>query len=191
MLISTSNALMKTDYNTFIQDLAEKNQTTGENKSDAYINYTQLSARRMKRWDKVGKLLPETIAAINNITQKQKWVVLTESWCGDAAHAYMFIQKMADLNENIELEWKLRDENLGLMDQYLTNGGRSIPKLIAFDEHQNELFNWGPRPKHIQEAYLKMREENLPYDELSVELQKLYNADKGESMQKELLKLMS
>ena len=85
---------------------------------------------------------------------------------------------------------KLRDENLELIDRYLTNGGRSIPKLIAFDEYGNELFNWGPRPKHIQEALNKMRADNLPFNEILIESQKLYNEDKGESMQREILELI-
>lgn len=181
---------MKTDYYTFVQELAEKNQTTGENQTESYINYTKLSASRMKRWKKIGKVLPEMELAIKKIQKKQNWLVLTESWCGDAAHAFMFIQKMADLNEHIHLDWKLRDENLELMDRYLTNGGRSIPKLIAFDEHGNELFNWGPRPQHIQESLNKMRADNLPFDQILIESQKLYNEDKGESMQREILELI-
>lgn len=181
---------MKTDYYTYVQELAVQQKTTGTEQTEANINYTLLSARRMKRWKKVGELLPEMKSAISAISTPQKWIVLTESWCGDAAHAYMFIQKMAALSDYIDLEWKLRDENLELMDQYLTNGGRSIPKLIAFDEKGDELFQWGPRPKHIQETYLRLKEEGIPYNEITIELQKMYNADKGVSMQKELLDLM-
>ncbi|MEO9532097.1 MAG: thioredoxin family protein [Crocinitomicaceae bacterium] len=178
------------DYFEFVQELVAEGKTTGPNQSEDMVGYTKMSLQRMKRWNKVGVLLPEIEQKLSEITSPQNWTLITEAWCGDAAHAFMFIKKMADSNAHINFDWKLRDENLELMDQYLTNGGRSIPKLIAFDAEGNELFNWGPRPKHIQETYLKLRETGVPYSEISIELQKLYNADKGVSMQKELLELM-
>ena len=179
------------DYFEFVKDLVDQEKTSGPNQSEDMVGYTKMSLQRMKRWNKVGILLPEMEAKLAQIDAPQKWILITEAWCGDAAHAFMFIQKMAESNQHITFEWKLRDENLELIDQYLTNGGRSIPKLIAFDKDGKELYNWGPRPKHIQETYLMLREAGVPYSEISIELQKLYNADKGVSMQKELLELMS
>lgn len=180
-----------TNYYNFVQELAEQKKTSGNNQSESLIHYTELSAQRMKRWMKIGQILPEVEERLKSIKKPQKWILLTESWCGDAAHTIMFIEKMADLNDAINLEWKLRDENLELMDKYLTNGGRSIPKLIAFDQNGKELFNWGPRPRKIQEAFLEMKAQNLPYEEVSLELQKLYNEDKGVSVQLEIVALMS
>jgi hypothetical protein len=179
------------DYFEFVQNLVEQGKTTGDNQSEDMLGYTKMSLQRMKRWNKVGQLIPEMEAKIATITAPQKWILITEAWCGDAAHAFMFIQKIADSNENITFDWKLRDENLELIDKYLTNGGRSIPKLIALNENDKEIFSWGPRPKHIQERYLKLRAEEVPYSEISIELQKLYNTDKGASMQKELLELFN
>lgn len=177
---------MKT-YIDMIKSLLEENKTTGENHSEAMLHYTKMNVKRLERWLAKGILLEDTISAIKEINTKQNWTVLTEAWCGDAAHSLGFIQKMADLNENISLEWKLRDENLDLMDQFLTNGGRSIPKLIAKDEAGNDLFDWGPRPSHIQTIYLDLRQKEVPYSEISVELQKLYNKDKGVSIQEEII----
>lgn len=178
------------DYYQFVQDLAANNKTTGENQSESMIHYTQMNAKRMKRWMKTAIIDSETEAKIKNISTPQKWIVLTEAWCGDAAHSFMFIQKLADLNENISLEWRLRDENLELMDQFLTHGGRSIPKVIAQDVNGNTLFDWGPRPAHIQDAFLKMKAADLPYSEISIELQKLYNEDKGQTLLKEISQLI-
>lgn len=180
-----------TDYLSFVDQLVAEKKTSGPNQSESMIHYTELALKRMKRWLKTGEILPEMKEAILAIDQPQHWVILTEAWCGDAAHSFMFIEKMADLNDKITLEWKLRDENLDLMDLYLTNGGRAIPKLIAYDENGKELFNWGPRPKDIQDKYWEMKNAGVPYKEASIELQKMYNEDKGVSMQKEILKLLS
>lgn len=179
-----------TKYLPFVEQLVAEGKTTGANQSDKMIEYTQLALKRMQRWNKVGELLPETKQTLALISTKQTWLVITEAWCGDAAHAYMFIQKMADENSRIELIWKLRDENPDLIDQYLTNGGRSIPKLIVYNEDGKELFNWGPRPAHIQEKFLEMRNEGIDHDTIMTELQKMYNKDKGLTTQREIIALL-
>lgn len=174
------------DYYQFVQDLAKQNKTSGLAQSEALINYTQLNAQRMKRWMKTAEISPAVEEKIKAIKKSQKWTVLTEAWCGDAAHAFMFLKKMSDLNDKITFEWKLRDENLDLMDQHLTNGGRSIPKLIVKDMEGNDLFNWGPRPKFMQDAYLKMKAEKTADEHIKIELQRMYNEDKGQTIQKEI-----
>ena len=175
------------EYLDLVEELLAENKTTGDDHSESMIHYTKMNFQRMKRWQTKGQLDEKTIEKIKGIKAPQKWVVLTEGWCGDAAHSVPFIAKMAEANTNISLEVKLRDENLDLMDQYLTNGGRSIPKLIAFDETGNELFNWGPRPAQMQEFVLESKENEVPYSEYNVGLQKIYNADKGQSIQKEII----
>lgn len=170
--------------------LLSQGKTTGENHSESMLHYTQMNVKRMERWEKKGALIPEVVEELNRITEPQNWVVLTEAWCGDAAHALPFISKMAEVNPLISFEIKLRDENLELMDQFLTNGGRSIPKLIAYNESNQVLFDWGPRPQFIQEEFLRMRKEGVPYQESSKVIQQLYNKDKGITMQKEILSLL-
>ncbi|MDA7803257.1 thioredoxin family protein [Crocinitomix sp.] len=175
------------DYIDTIKRLLEENKTTNDQNSEAMLNYTKLSLKRLERWMAKGELTQETMDAIKNIDQKQHWTVLTEGWCGDAAHSIAFIWKMSEINPNITFQWKLRDENLDLMDQYLTNGGRSIPKLIVRDLDGNDLFDWGPRPAHIQQVRTEMMASSVPYEEMNIELQKLYNKDKGTTVQSEII----
>lgn len=179
-----------TNYFETVGNLVAEGKTTGPNQGESWIHYTELAYSRMKRWNKIGRLLPEMKSKLESITSPQSWTVITEAWCGDAAHAFMFLEKMADVNPLITLHWKLRDENLELIDQYLTNGGRSIPKLIVKDENGQELYNWGPRPQFIQNKYLQLKTDNVPAAQISIEIQKMYNADKGETMQREILSLM-
>lgn len=178
------------NYIDTINKLLGENRTTNDQNSDAMLHYSKMSVKRLERWLEKGELLPETIETIKSITSPQHWIVLTEGWCGDAAHSIGFLWMMSELNENIQFEWKLRDENLELMDQYLTNGGRSIPKLIVRDQNQNDLFNWGPRPAHIQELRTELMAQNLPYEQVNVEMQKAYNKDKGKTIQKEIIALL-
>lgn len=115
--------------------------------------------------------------------------MLTEAWCGDAAQNLPVIAKVAQLNPHITLTLLLRDEHPEIMDVYLTHGGKSIPKLIAVAENGTELFTWGPRPEALQELVEAYKANpDRPYAEFLEEVQRWYNADKTESVQRELVK---
>lgn len=63
---------------------------------------------------------------------------------------------------NIEARMLLRDQNLELMDQYLTNGtARAIPIFIFIDEAGNEYAVWGPRAPQVQQ-YVDEERAKLP-----------------------------
>ncbi len=107
--------------------------------------------------------------------------MITEGWCGDAAQILPVLNAMASVNPLIQLQLVLRDANLELMDQYLTDGtSRSIPKLVVLDTAtMEEQFNWGPRPAPLQELYRKMRAEGMDYASISQELHAWYAKDKN------------
>src|SRR5690606_23256945 len=121
-------------------------------KTEALINYTMLNERRMKRWDKTVKVSDEVIESLSNLKENITWLVLTESWCGDAAHVIPVIHKIAELSNNISLKLVYRDENEALMNEFLTNGSKSIPKLIMIDNHSGDVIDtFGPRPSKATE----------------------------------------
>jgi len=174
-------------------ELVAKGQTTGFDQSEAFVHYTVLNQQRMHRWEKTIQLLPSVESAMRSITLPQTWLVLTEAWCGDAAHIIPVLHTLAALNPLITLGFVFRDENPELMDRYLTNGvSRSIPKLIAVDTATlEELFTWGPRPAPLQEIFLKMRDEGMAYAAIKEELQRWYNKDKAVTIQQEMTALAS
>lgn len=182
-------------YEEYLDLLDEKillNSSTGAEQNDMLSEFTKLNRVRMKRLDKTQQILPELHAAVARISAKQKWIVLTESWCGDAAQNIPVLQKLAQINANIDLRLVLRDDNDELMQKYLTNGGKSIPKLIAVSgDLKTELFTWGPRPANAQVEVLKLLEENGGFNDLVKEgIQIWYNNDKGISMQNEVLEIL-
>ena len=124
-------------YRTLVRNLVEKNATTGNEKTEALVNYTMLNDRRMKRWDKTVKVDEAIQNKVSKLNINQTWVVLTESWCGDAAHLMPVMNKISELNKGIDFKVALRDENNALMNAFLTNGGKSIPKLIMIDNATN------------------------------------------------------
>jgi hypothetical protein len=179
-------------YKSLIDDLVNAGKATGPDQSEAMVHYTQLNQQRMHRVEKTIQVLPEVAAQLSSVNRSQLWLVLTESWCGDASQSLPVIHALAELNPLISLRLLLRDENLELMDRYLTNGvSRSIPKLIAVDAVTSEvLFTWGPRPAALQESFEGMRSEGLPFQVIKEELQRWYNQGKTVMIQQEVAVLV-
>ncbi len=180
-------------YREFIRERLTNNQSTGNNHSESMVNYTTLNERRMKRLDKTMKLTADTIATVEQIKRPQIWLVLTEGWCGDAAQTVPIMVKMASQSPNVELKFILRDENLDIMDEFLTKGGRSIPKLIVLDkETLDVLGDWGPRPAEAQDLFWEAKKSpDFVYAEVQKDLQIWYTKDKGKSTQRELVELLN
>lgn len=173
------------------EDLVKNEGTTGSDKSSAMVNYTKLNFSRMKRILKTTPISDEVLNTVECLSDKLTWVVLVESWCGDAAQNLPVFAKIAEANPNINLRILLRDDNLDVMNQYLTNGGMSIPKLIALDENLNELGTWGPRPKFLQDwMYENKANPKMEMSELKEKFQIWYTKDKGQTLQKEMVSLM-
>jgi thiol-disulfide isomerase/thioredoxin len=180
-----------TSYTTFrnlVRDLLEKGKSTGPNQSDALLNYSMLNDKRMARLDKKIKLSETTIERLNNVKKAQTWLLITEGWCGDAAHILPVMNKMSAENENINLKVILRDENPELMNQFLTNGSMSIPKLVVLDTNDKVVSSWGPRPSIASKMVVDYKEKHGGLDsDFKKDLQLWYNKNKGVNIQEDLL----
>jgi hypothetical protein len=187
-----TKALSYTDYRTLIDNLLAEGKTTGPNQSQALTEYTQMNVQRMNRWDKTAHLNDDLKAAIQAISRPLIWVVLTEGWCGDAAQNIPTIVKMAALNPLISLKFLLRDDHLDIMDNYLTNGGRAIPKLICLDaQTYEELGNWGPRPASLQNWVIETKKQpDFEFKTLAEYVHKWYATNKTQELQQEFLALV-
>lgn len=178
-------------YQQYFQSILENPAPPAPYDDADYLNYTKLNQSRMKRWVKTGKLSEAIITKIKSITAAQKWIVITEPWCGDAAHIVPFLQMMADLNDKISINFELRDAEPNRINDYLTNGGKAIPKLIIQDNQGEEIANWGPRPAECQKLYEQLKAENAPMGDLKIALQDWYNKDNGQELMKEIEALLS
>lgn len=179
------------EYRKLIADMREQGQATGGNSTEAYLHYTDLNTGRMDKWDKRYEVSEAFKAKLDEMDHREKWVVLTEGWCGDAAHSVPVMAKIAAYSAQIELELVLRDENLDLMDQHLTNGGRSIPKLIRYNaETGEELGEWGPRPAAAQAIFTEGKAAGLEKHDINVQLQKWYARDRGATIEQELHEML-
>ncbi|CAM3580105.1 thioredoxin family protein [Flavobacterium gelidilacus] len=178
-------------YREKVSNLINQGKSTGNTQSEDLLHYSELNETRMNRLEKTIKITDEVQTQINQLDKKYTWLVIAEGWCGDAAQILPIINKMADLSENIDLKIVLRDENESLMNDFLTNGGMAIPKLIIIDEDNNVIGDFGPRPEPARKLIADYKAANGVVDEpIKVELQKWYLHDKGVSTQNEIMQLM-
>lgn len=173
------------DYISTFDPIIDGTNTTAPYDSEAYREYVQMNNSRMSRWLKKMELQADLVALIKAIKSPQHWLLITEPWCGDAAHSTPIIQLIAALNPKITLEIALRDSTNDI-DSYLTNGGKSIPILVVRDQKGEDLFTWGPRPASCQKLMKELKALNLTYDEINPKIQQWYNKDKGMETQAEL-----
>ncbi|TJY37990.1 thioredoxin family protein [Pontimicrobium aquaticum] len=186
------NSINYSDFKRLMKRLALDKFTTGDVISEAYINYTMLNEKRMSRWDKKIEIPKDIEAKIKAYNTKVIWLVITESWCGDAAHVLPVVNKVAELSDTIELRIALRDDNEDLMNLFLTNGNKSIPKLIMIDANTMEVVStYGPRPKKATKLVNDYKEQHGKLTpEFKQDLQVWYNKDKGQSTLEDLTEML-
>lgn len=175
-------------------DLHAEGCTTGPNQSEDLVAYAKMNEQRMHRLDKTVSIGPELTAALMAITAPQKWIVITEDWCGDAAQNVPAFAKMAAINPLINLRLILRDENPEIMKHFLTNGGTSIPVFIVLNANNELMARWAPRPAPAQQMLMDWKnasEPKMSYSDFATELHKWYAHDKTVTLQAEMLALFS
>ena len=183
-----TNAYSYAAYRQRLDELMAQNLTTGTTQTDQIIQYARLNIQRMQRLDKTIKLLPEIQQALNDLSLGYEWLVITEGWCGDAAQIVPVLEAVAQASQGkISTHYMLRDENLDLMDRYLTHGSRAIPKLVVLHtETLTEAATWGPRPVPAQELFARLKQKDVPYEEFVTQLHGWYAKDHTLSTQHEL-----
>ena len=160
--------------------------------SEDYLEYAILNQSRLNRLDKTLQIQEESQRQLQALSKNYIWLVITESWCGDAAQSVPMLNKLAQSCSKIDLRVVFRDQNLELIDAFLTNGGRAIPKVLVLDAKDNEVVGlWGPRPLKAQEFVDNYKKVHAGFDKAgATELQLWYTKDKGKQVEQELVLLM-
>lgn len=154
------------------------------------IEYTKLNLHRSERLGRTWQPSDALETLLQTITSSEQWLVLTEPWCGDSAQCLPCIAVMARLQPNIDLHVLLRDANLDIMDQFLTDGKRSIPVVAMFDTTGALVGRWGPRPAEAQVVFDAARQGKLEKPEILERLHLWYGRDRGKALDAEFCALL-
>lgn len=149
-----------------------------------YLNYNHERQASVHAAYTVSEDLDDALDALDT---PQTWMVLTEPWCGDSAFSLPVIAEAAQSHPDIDLRILLRDDNLDLMDRFLTDGSRSIPKLAALDENGTVLFTWGPRPDVAQDRYDALNADGKDKMAIVKALLDWYDKDGWQHVERELI----
>lgn len=155
--------------------------------SELYHKYLRLNHTRFNRILNTVEILEPLKSVVQKFTMPMQWLIITEPWCGDAAQSVPVMLKTAALNALIKVELVLRDRNPDIMNQYLTEGSKSIPILVIRDASGNDLAVWGPRPVEAQALVNKLKKTpTLNKEDAMEQVQRWYIQDKSTAVQGEL-----
>lgn len=187
------NSCSYSEYKKVVSDLLEVGKSTGMRQSEELTHYTLLNETRLRRLDKTIKISEENVSKLHALKKQYIWLVIAEGWCADGAQSLPVFNKMAlETDGKIDLKIVLRDDNEDVMNDFLTNGARAIPKLILIDKATGKVVgDWGPRPAGAVELIQNYKKEHGVVDETAkADLQMWYFHDKGVSTQNEIMELM-
>ncbi|MSP85552.1 MAG: thioredoxin family protein [Flavobacteriaceae bacterium] len=186
------NSYSYSEYRQIISDLLVEGKSSGAIQSEDLKHYSSLNVTRIDRLDKTIKISEDILLKLHSLKNEYIWILISEGWCGDAAQLLPIFNKMDKVSSKIEMKIIFRDENPELMNLFLTNGAKAIPKLIILDKKTlNVEGNWGPRPKGAIELIQNYKEKFGSIDETAkAELQLWYLHDKGVSTQNEVVELL-
>jgi len=188
---SIKKSIAYSTYRTLIKGLLVEGKSTGSEQSESLFNFSKLNDKRMDRLDKTLKISEENQNSLNQLKDGYTFLVIAEGWCGDAAQILPVINKIAEASIKIDLKIVCRDENDALMNQFLTNGGKAIPKVIVINNKNEVLNSWGPRPSEATKMVNDYKAAHGSLDDnFKKDLQIWYNKDKGNNTQKDLLNIL-
>ena len=180
------------EFKEIVSNLVSSGKSSGEETAER-IEATKINSQRINRIYKTFLPSETTQNVVNILKHDWDWLLLLESWCGDGAQLSPIIAKLAELNPRIHLKIIFRDEHEDIMNMHLTNGAKSIPKLICLDSASHQYVGeWGPRPIAIQEKVkeFKTANPNASHEEFVKNLHLWYAQDKGLSFEKEFVSLI-
>jgi hypothetical protein len=182
------------DYMTDFQQWVATNTSSTPGNDESLAGYTKLNLSRSKRLEQTVVLKDELKVAAKKLTHRYTLMVITESWCGDSAQNLPVVAAIAASNpDKIQLMILLRNQHPALMDAYLTDGSRAIPKIIGLDETMgNEAFTWGPRPAPAQALLHSWKHDpnRSSWESFERELHTWYAKDKTKTLQAEWLSIL-
>lgn len=186
------NSFSYSEYRQYVSQLILEGKATGDNQTEDLLNYSKLNETRMNRLEKTLKVPQELTEKLNNLSKDYIWLTISEGWCGDAAQIVPVLHKMTETTNKIDLRLVLRDDNDVLMQLFLTNGSKSIPKVVVLEKDTKEVISsWGPRPEPARKLIADYKAKHGVVDEpVKIELQKWYLHDKGLTTMEEFVKLL-
>ena len=158
---------------------------------DQYIPINQKRVKRIRKALAKKGLRDELGAVATALPRGVRMLVLNEFWCGDGAQILPVHEAVVLASQGtVDVRVLMRDDNLDVMDLFLTNGGRSIPKTVLLNQECQVLSTWGPRPEEAMDLVKRIKSDPAIAHTYSREVHKWYTQDATQATQAELAVLL-
>lgn len=172
------------------EEVVAKNETELTKEEKEMLEYYKLGVQRMSRMLKVYEPDAAQLQKLKEKNFSGKILIISEGWCGDAGQTVPAVSLFFKGHNEVRIAY--RDENPELIDQFLTNGTRSISIVVILDENDNVITHWGPRPAYGNELLKKYKAdpENYPKEQFYNDLQVYYSKNRGKDTIDEIIELL-
>ena len=156
-----------------------------------FREYYELGHHRTERALKTFKIDEDELQKVKDKVFDGKILIISEPWCGDASATVPAVYTFFE-TAGIETRIFLRDHDVELINQVLTDGTQSIPKVLILNNHFEVINSWGPRPKHGLDLLKKYKNDPVAYpkDDFYNDLQVYYAKNRGKDVIAEILELI-
>jgi hypothetical protein len=90
------------------------------------------------------RLEPHQAAFLSALPRAVHVVAIAEDWCGDVVRHAPVLARLTREAPNLQVSFVRRDQEPGVFERFLTNGGEAIPKFVFLSDDFVECGNWGP-----------------------------------------------
>jgi hypothetical protein len=180
------------EYIRLTESIVAGNSSDEIYRNEKMLNYTKDNLARMNKIASNLAIDKRLYNELQPLQEEQTWVCITEPWCGDASQIVPALYLIASCNANIDFRILLRDANEDIMNNYLTNGGKSIPKLIMLQsETLEEIESWGPRPAVIQQIVQEqIHDTTTSFGDKVRMIHKWYDENNSKDLQEEFITIV-
>lgn len=192
-MITTETLQQSISFNEYLQYakdmLNEKIPRTGMYKEDNIIRYTRSNLEKINDVLQNVTLNQKLYNTLSGITDEWVWAVISEPWCGDAAWNVPALYLISSAADKIEFRIFLCDANPEIINNYQTNGGNAIPKLVCIRRRDGkELGVWGPRPDVLQQQVLEQKKQpDFEFSKFIKVVNEWYKQDMAAALQSEMI----
>lgn len=177
-------------FEEYIQIAKQRLETPSNQQEADYKQYYELGLQRIDRTLKKYVADEEQLNLLNAKNFDGKILIISEAWCGDASATVPALIKFFEGHNEVRIF--LRDSDTSLINQFLTDGTQSIPKVLILDNDFNIKNSWGPRPKFGKELLMKFKAdpEAYPREQFYNDLQIYYAKNRGKDAIQEIVELL-
>jgi len=121
--------------------------------------YSKYNLERQERVESIWSASDAFAKAVMAAPGPSDWLFITDDWCVDSAYSLPLVLWGAQQRDDITLRIHLKDDHPEIMDLFLTNGKRSIPKWVGINPEGEIQFSWGPQPDAIRDIRQRLMDD--------------------------------